>query len=1089
MVRWATQLLALLVLAAAPYHAAAADVTFTVAFTAGPNGTLGGVLTQTVPADSPSTPVSALPDSGYHFQQWTRDGVPFAIDNPLTIAAVGADMAFTAEFAPNLVTVTYTADANGGIGGASPQTLTYGSNAAAVEAVPASGFHFVRWILAGQTYSTANPLTVANVTADMALTAEFAADSFTVRFEAGPNGVIAGAAVQVITAGGDAAPVTALADSGSHFVRWLSAGTEFSRENPLTVPNVSAALVLTAEFAVDTYAVTFTAGANGTLAGAVEQTLVHGGTAEPVTAVPDTGSRFVRWTLNGLTFSTSNPLTLTGVTGNLAVSAEFALNTYTVTFLAGANGGLRGAVRQVVAHGAGTSLVTAVPNTGHHFVRWLVDETPYSEENPLALPGITADVTLTAEFAVNTYAVGFLTGPNGGLVGTTSQTVSHWANAEPVAAVPVTGYHFVGWNSNGMLFSTENPITVKSVTASLILTAEFAVNTYTVTFTPGAHGGLEGVTTQTVAHGGTTSVVEAVPDNGYHFVRWTLGGALFSETPAVVLSNVTGTAVLTAEFEINSYTVAFAAGDNGTVVGTLSQTVTHGATTLAVTAQPAVGYHFVRWVQGANHFSTGNPLVVANVVADMALTAEFALSVYPVTFTPGSHGSVAGLPAQMIEHGHDAQPVTAVATVGYHFLRWTIDGEEYSRDNPITVLNVAGPMALLAEFEINTYAVNFTAAQSGMVSGPTPQAVTHGSNTTAVTAVPPAGHHFLRWTKDGEEYSSANPLTVTNVTADMTLTAEFEVNIYTVTFVAGAHGRLVGETVQRVAYLGSTTAVEAVADLGYMFDLWSDGFALNPRQVGEVRGDMTVTAQFRDAQAVPPAGAFLARVDRTGVTAGRGLWDLSGSYQTQVAGNPLALALVHSTKGKITGTGTFRATASTGEVMDIPVSVKGTTKGSGGAVTVSLSLAGKMTGIPANPRLSGKVSIGLTLTLDVGDCRLLGAAVVKQKIAGVSTTTPAYCDIAIPEGTDGTYEILFELVQSSSKMTGTAVLTLSNGADYLFTVKGTYPGAGCNLTLKGHSSDTPAKAISATTFVVPLEGNAARLQTFKASGYGQKVAW
>ncbi|MCX7001846.1 MAG: MBG domain-containing protein, partial [bacterium] len=41
-------------------------------------------------------------------------------------------------------------------------------------------------------------------------------------------------------------------------------------------------------------------------------------------------------------------------------------------------------------------------------------------------------------------------------------------------------------------------------------------------------------------------------------------------------------------------------------------------------------------------------------------------------------------------------------------------------------------------------------------------------------AVANTGYHFVRWMRAGAQYSTANSLTVTNVTADMTLTAEFE---------------------------------------------------------------------------------------------------------------------------------------------------------------------------------------------------------------------------------------------------------------------------------------------------------------------------
>lgn len=73
-----------------------------------------------------------------------------------------------------------------------------------------------------------------------------------------------------------------------------------------------------------------------------------------------------------------------------------------------------------------------------------------------------------------------------------------------------------------------------------------------------------------------------------------------------------------------------------------------------------------------------------------------------------------------------------------------------------------------------TYTVVFAAGANGSISGNASQAVAPGSSTSAVTAVPAAGYRFSGWT--GSASSSANPLTVTDVTSSMNLTANFVVD-------------------------------------------------------------------------------------------------------------------------------------------------------------------------------------------------------------------------------------------------------------------------------------------------------------------------
>jgi hypothetical protein len=78
--------------------------------------------------------------------------------------------------------------------------------------------------------------------------------------------------------------------------------------------------------------VTYTAGTGGSIDGSRTQVIPYGGNATEVTATPDAGYHFVRWS----NLSTTNPRTDSDVTANLNLVATFALSKpaapYSVTF-------------------------------------------------------------------------------------------------------------------------------------------------------------------------------------------------------------------------------------------------------------------------------------------------------------------------------------------------------------------------------------------------------------------------------------------------------------------------------------------------------------------------------------------------------------------------------------------------------------------------------------------------------------------------------------------------------------------------------------------------------------------------------------
>ena len=107
------------------------------------------------------------------------------------------------------------------------------------------------------------------------------------------------------------------------------------------------------------------AGPNGSIRGMTRQIVNCGAWGSLVTAVPNTGYHFVRWS-DG---STQNPRTDMNVRANKCVTATFTINQYTLTYMAGPNSSIKGTTPQIVNCGACGSPVTAVPNTGYHFVR------------------------------------------------------------------------------------------------------------------------------------------------------------------------------------------------------------------------------------------------------------------------------------------------------------------------------------------------------------------------------------------------------------------------------------------------------------------------------------------------------------------------------------------------------------------------------------------------------------------------------------------------------------------------------------------------------------------------------------------------
>jgi spore coat protein A len=158
----------------------------TVNFIAGTGGSVVGTLNQSVPYLASATTVTAVPNAGYHFVNWTGNGGFVTTgSNPLTVTNVTAAMDITANFEIDTYAVNFSAGPNGSISGTANQTVAYLASASTVTALPNAGYHFVNWTGTGGFVTIgSNPLTVEYVTAAMDITANFALGSPTVSLPA-----------------------------------------------------------------------------------------------------------------------------------------------------------------------------------------------------------------------------------------------------------------------------------------------------------------------------------------------------------------------------------------------------------------------------------------------------------------------------------------------------------------------------------------------------------------------------------------------------------------------------------------------------------------------------------------------------------------------------------------------------------------------------------------------------------------------------------------------------------------------------------------------------------------------------------------
>src|SRR3989344_3014107 len=142
--------------------------------------------------------------------------------------------------------------------------------------------------------------------------------------------------------------------------------------------------------------------------------------------------------------------------------------------------------------------------------------------------------------------------------------------------------------------------------------------THTLTYTAGSNGSVAGTSPQTINHNSNGTEVTAVADSNYHFTTWSDGSTANARTDTNIVSDISAA----ANFAINTHTLTYTAGSNGSVAGTSPQTINHNSNGTEVTAVADSNYHFTTWSDG----STANPRTDTNIVSDISAAANFEIN-------------------------------------------------------------------------------------------------------------------------------------------------------------------------------------------------------------------------------------------------------------------------------------------------------------------------------------------------------------------------------------------------------------------------------------------------------------------------------
>ena len=534
--------------------------------------------------------------------------------------------------------------------------------------------------------------------------------------------------------------------------------------------------------------------------------------------VADASVSDINVVLNGTMRATGTGATYAGFFGNVTSSSIRDIQiTYNGTLVGATSGILAGAISGTTVSDSAVTL-NGGTISGDAFIG--------SQNGTLANTWVL----------VNTEPTGFATSSANNImrIRENGSAVMAYANGQySFTASPNTGW------SVQYRDAEENIITsgaVYSPAASANGEQDYVCFVQTVTFAAGSNGTLDGAGSYVLRQGETVTGLTPNPNSGYAFLGWTnpTNGYFSASAPyTFTMGSTTGT--ITANFGINSYTLAYDANAGGAQIEVPAPAVYACTSTVIIAPEiTRTGYTFKKWNTRADgsgsNYNAGqqyNALSSTNGET-VTLYAQWDINSYNVSFNTNCELQINDM---IVEYG---KPITfpSLYRSGYRSVEWCVDasltGSGYL---PGTTKNIYGRTTFYAKWNPITYTFSFSAPGATNIPANVTRSYDSGSWTLPASYVPvKTGYNFNGWdTAAGGNGTRYYPLDIvpgnlTNVDGTViTLYAQWTEATYNVTWDLQG-GTIDGSTVNptSVATFSRTYILPTgtLAKAGYSFKGW-----------------------------------------------------------------------------------------------------------------------------------------------------------------------------------------------------------------------------------------------------------------------------
>lgn len=444
-----------------PHTLAATSVpqTFTLTAGAGPNGSISPAGVTTLPYGG-SQVFTITPDSGYQVANVLVDGVSVGAQTTYTFTSLSANHTISATFQVRTFTITASSGPHGSIGPSGAVVVNQGTTLTFV-LTPNTGYQLTSLLVDGASAGTPGTYTFTNVVADHTIAATFS-PILTVTLGLGTTGTPGATSAPPL---GSTVNYSYALATGYKNLSVLLDGSPVAATGSLTMNGPH---TLAASAQIQTFTLTASAGANGSISPSGSTTLNYGG-SQIYTMTPDPGYQVADVLVDGASVGAVTSYGFVSLAANHTISATFSpLPQFVLTV--NKTSGINGVPASTLGYPPGTAVHYAYSlQPGYQNLQVLLDGVAVGPTGDVTMDG---PHTLDVSAQIMTFTITATAGPNGSISPAGATTVNY-GTSPTYTITPDPGYQVANVIVDGANMGAITTYTILAVAEDHTLSATF----------------------------------------------------------------------------------------------------------------------------------------------------------------------------------------------------------------------------------------------------------------------------------------------------------------------------------------------------------------------------------------------------------------------------------------------------------------------------------------------------------------------------------------------------------------------------------------------------------------------------------------